>query len=238
MNVYEALKESLKEQIQRRGLSGRGVSVRCEALSAEEAIGRPEHDDYPIVRGREVMVEAVFEGARGQAFSDDFENTDLAVDDLLDMRLDSNRKRAVFVAALNAVFRRLGLCGRTIHCKDDEPARCADCLPDLIEPGKKVLLAGHQPRFLEILSSHGRVRAVDLDEGHIGSGFCGVTIEPPEATPDAIEWSDLIFATGSTLVNGTIGDFLDRGRPVVFYGVTISAAAVILNLRRFCRLGR
>jgi uncharacterized protein (DUF4213/DUF364 family) len=54
---------------------------------------------------------------------------------------------------------------------------------------------------------------------------------------DAIKWSDLIFATGSTIVNGTIGNFINKNKPVIFYGVTISAAAKILNLKTYCYCG-
>jgi hypothetical protein len=83
MNLYEELKDALSRETKKHNLSGQNISVRCKALSAKKAIGKPEHDDYPIIKGREVMVEAVFEGAKGQAFSDKFENADYLVDDLL-----------------------------------------------------------------------------------------------------------------------------------------------------------
>ena len=61
MNLYEELREALNNEIQKHDLSGKNISVRCKALSATEAIGTPEHDDYPIIKGKEVMVEAVFQ---------------------------------------------------------------------------------------------------------------------------------------------------------------------------------
>jgi len=64
-----------------------------------------------------------------------------------------------------------------------------------------------------------------------------VIIEPPETTQEIIKWSDLIFATGSILVNGTISSFLNQNKPVLFYGVTISAAATILNFDKYCHCG-
>jgi len=237
MNLYDELQTALKKQVDAHNLSGQRIRIRCKALSAEEAIGNPEHDDYPIIKGREVMVEAEFDGAKGQAFADEYENADYLVNDLLTMTLDSNMRRASFIAGLNAVYRHLNLCEKTVHCKDAEPLECADKLPETIELGKKVLLVGHQPRFLERLASNGPVRVVDMDKDNIGSSFSGVVIESPERTPEAIEWCDLIFATGSTLINGTLPNFLDKGKPVIFFGVTISAAAKILNLDAYCQCG-
>ena len=148
-NIYEGLREALRREVSAHGLSKENIRIRCKALSAVEAIGNPEDHDYPIIKGKEVMVEAAFQNARGQAFADDFENADYCVDDLLNLPLDSNRKRASFIAGLNAVFRHLGLCDKTIHCKDGEPPECARELLDVIPAGRKVLLVGHQPRLLD-----------------------------------------------------------------------------------------
>jgi uncharacterized protein (DUF4213/DUF364 family) len=237
MDLYAELREALRNEIQKHNLSGQNISVRCKALSASEAIGKPEHDDYPVIKGKEVMVEAVFKGAKGQAFTDEFENADYLVDDLLKIKLNSNKKRAGFISGLNAVFRYLNLCDKTIHCKDNEPKDCANNLSEAVGAFNNVFLVGYQPRFLETLASKYSVRVVDLDQDNIGSDVFGVVIEPPEMTADAIKWCDLIFATGSTIVNGTITNFLNRGKPVLFYGVTISAAAKILNLNKYCHCG-
>jgi len=237
MTPYDELRVALGREIRAHHLSGQRIHVRCKALTAREAIGTPEHDDYPIIKGREVMVEAEFGGAKGQAFADAYEEADYSVDDLMTMALDSNRKRASFIAGLNAVFRYLGLCDKTVHCRDAEPLECAGHVTEAVEFGQKVLLVGHQPRFLEQLAAHFSVRAVDMDEGNIGNAFPGGVIESPEMTADAISWCDTIFATGSTLVNGTMPQLLGQGKPVVFYGVTISAAAQILNLKTYCCCG-
>ena len=237
MDLYEQLKKALKTQIEQHALSGQNISIRCKALSASEAIGNPEHDDYPIIKGREVMVEAEFIGMKGQAFTDAFEQTDYLVDELVTMDLNTNRKRASFIAGLNALYRYLDLCDKTIHCKDKEPKDCAAYVAEAIGNVSNVLLVGHQPRFLEMLSSQYNVRAVDIDQDNIGSEFSGVIIEPPEKTAEAVSWCDLIFATGSTIVNGTITEFIANDKPSVFYGVTIAAAAIILNLNRFCQYG-
>lgn len=237
MKIYEKLKNALRKEIERSKLSGKGVSIRCRALSAEEAIGKPEHDDYPIIKGKEVMVEAIFEKSKGQAFSDEFENANYKVDDLLDIELNTNRKRASFISGINAVFRHLGICDKSIHCKDTEPEICAKKLLETIGPRKKILIVGYQPRFLEALASKHNIRVVDLDKDNVGREISGVVIEQPEIAFGAISWCDMIFATGSTVVNGTITYFLNQDVPVLFYGVTISATAKILNLNNYCYFG-
>ncbi len=237
-SLYLKLKNALKAEIEHHHLGNEKVSIRCSVLTAEDAIGNPEDRDYPIIKGREKMLEASFKGVCGQVFTDEFGNADYTIDEILAMPLDSNRRRAEFLASLNAIFRYLKLCDKTVHCKDHEPRECANDLLAAIDPSKKVLLVGYQPRFLEYLSRQNSVRVVDLDIDNVGTEKFGITIEPCENTDDAIEWCDLILATGSTIVNCSIADFWDRGKPVIFYGVTISAAAKILNLKTYCSKGR
>ena len=233
-SIYDRLKTSLAELIDRQELACRNVQVRCRILKSSEAIGSPRDMDYPIMQGREHIVEAVFDGARGQAFGDEFENLDGPVESLLEMNVDTNARRAIFIAGLNAVYRRCGLCEKTVHCKDEEPYDCAKRLKTTIPQGEKVLLVGLQPRFVEALAQTNLLRVVDLDPRNIGQGRFEVEIESTEATADGIEWCDRILATGSSIVNGTITTFLGTSKPVVFFGVTIAAAAEILALESYC----
>jgi hypothetical protein len=236
--IYHRLKTALKTVITDHRLAGHAIDIQCRALSAREAIGTPEHEDYPIIKGREVMIEARFLDAAGQAFTDEYRNTRLPVEALLEIDHRSTPERAWFVAGLNAVFRHLGLCEKTVHCRDQEPVTCAGQLLTLEGyKDRKILLAGLQPRFLEYLLQQNQVRVVDLDPDNVGQERFGVRVEPVENTAAAMAWADLIFATGSTLVNGTMGGFLDQPKPVVFFGVTISAAAGILGLESYCHCG-
>lgn len=88
-----------------------------------------------------------------------------------------------------------------------------------------------------MLSSKCNVRVIDLDSDNIGANRFGKIVESSEMVDDAIQWCDLIFSTGSTIVNSTITNFLNQNKPVIFYGVTISAAANILNLKTYCYCG-
>lgn len=151
-DIYIQLKDALKSEVVRHDLADKRIDIKCKPLSAEEAIGTPDHDDYPIVKGREVMMAATFNGAVGQAFTDEYTDISLSVDGLLNTDHTKTSERAIFIAGLNAVYRSLQLCEKTVHCKDKEPVVCAE---NLIEQpqfsGKKILLVGLQPRFLEYL---------------------------------------------------------------------------------------
>jgi hypothetical protein len=235
--LFDRLRETLKEQAVRQGFMQEPVSIRVRPMTAEEAIGRPDETDYPIIKGREGIMEASFRNAKGHAFSDELGNSKCSVKELVERVPETTRERAEFIAALNAVYRHLGLCERTVHCRDNEPRDCAQGLATRIDEGLNVLLVGFQPRMLEFLSGRNPLRAVDLDPDNIGATKFGVPISGPARTKEEIDWCDVILATGSTIVNGTLPDFLETGKPVILYGVTISAAAEILGLDRYCQCG-
>lgn len=235
--LFERLRESLDHQAVQHGFMDEPVSIRFRPMTPEQAIGRPSERDYPIIRGRERILEACFRDTAGHAFSDELGDATSSVGELVGRAPQSNRERAELIAALNAVYRHLGRVDGTVHCRDDEPRACAKELAARVPGGRKVLLVGLQPRMLEFLSQRNPVKVLDLDPDNIGETKLGVTIAGPEETGKGIEWCDVILATGSTIVNGTLPSFLDTGRPVIFYGVTISAAAEILGLDRFCPCG-
>lgn len=257
MSIYKKLKNALNEQVIKHNLQNEKLTVKCRALSAQEAIGNPEHNDYPIIKGKELMIEADFKGSKGQAFSDDFENREYYISELIDLDLNSNKKRASFIAGLNAVYRYLNLTDKTVHCRDKEPKKCSEelkknfigVISNILDSVKnkeldssklkklKILQIGLQPRFLEVLSQLSKVKVIDLDKDNIGRAINGVEIKGPEHTDELINKCDIIFATGSTIVNDTIQQFLDSEKPVIFYGVTISAPAKILGLNTFCEMG-
>jgi len=218
------------------------VEVTARPLAPAEAIGRPEHDDYPIIRGRERMMEALFEGAAGHAFTDHPGRFSGTLAEVLAMPLADNFRRAVFLATANAVARRLGLAQRTVHCKDADLTKCPKELPAFVRAAfgaaRRVFLVGLQPRFLETLAEGFELRVTDLDAENIGRKKAGIPIEPAEAAADCLAWCDAVLATGSTLANGSAEALLGSGKPVAFYGVTCAAATALLDLPRFCPLGR
>ena len=208
-------------------------------LTPEEAIGNPEDQDYPIIKGRERVVEADFRGAKGQAFTDSPGHFAGTLGQIAALDLKDNHERSVFVAALNAVMRHLGLADKTIHCRDEAPPLCARELAEYIRTNygrPKIALVGLQPRMLQVLSKEFKVRVTDLDEDNIGRVKFGAPIGGPEETPANIEWCDVAVVTGSTLANATITQLLSE-KPTIYFGVTVAGPAAMLGLLRFCPHG-
>ena len=237
--IYEEIRESAFKIID-KDLLDRNITVKARALSTEEAIGNPEKDDFPLMKGKERLMQAELESAAGQAFTDHYGNFEGTLRDILNSDLTNNYRRAIFIASLNAALRHMDLIKRTVHCRDREPAECAVQLGKLIlsEFGTpKIVQIGFQPRFIEVLSGITKLRVIDLDKDNIGTEKFNTTIEGPEKTDDAIDWADLLLVTGTTIANGTIAQFLNR-KPALFYGTTISGAAHLMGWDRFCAKGR
>jgi hypothetical protein len=64
--LFWRLRDRLENTARGHGLAEDIIRVSARALSPEEAIGNPEHDDYPLIVGRERMMEAEVAGACGQ----------------------------------------------------------------------------------------------------------------------------------------------------------------------------
>ncbi len=216
-------------------------------LGVVEAIGDPAPwRDYPLLKGKEKLIEADFRGHIGQAFTSSPAGWQGTLEDVLQFDLERERDRALFVAAINAVGRALGLACDTIHCKDKGPAICAEKMaPELnqrLPEGGRVGIIGYQPAFVHALSDYlgpERVMVADLDPDNIGRKEAGVPIIDGATGLDQIaDWADLGFATGSTLANSTLDGIVDafstRGKPIIFFGTTIAVPAVLLNLDRLC----
>ncbi|MDI9569683.1 MAG: DUF364 domain-containing protein [Pseudomonadota bacterium] len=236
--IIDFAKDKLKALADEHGSTGELVTITCKALSPEEAIGNPLHDDYPIQLGKERLIEAEFLGKKGQAFSDAYLNYTGSVREILSLRLDTNARRAIFISSLNAIMAGIGKMPEALHCKNDDLIRCgrsfANFIAALPATVRKTLLVGLQPRLLEALASSRQVRVCDLNPDNIGTKKCGVTIDGPERFVENARWADAVFATGSTVVNGTI-DAIAEARPdTVFYGVTIAGVARLAGLRQFC----
>jgi uncharacterized protein (DUF4213/DUF364 family) len=234
--TLESLRHKALDLWKENGLLDEPVSVTARALSVEEAIGNPDGTDFPIQKGKEKLVEAVFKGEKGQAFTDEFNNYQATLGDVAELPLDSNRNRGIFIAVLNAVMRSLGKADRTIHCRDAGPTICSKQLNEFIATNydnPKITLAGCQPAMIQALAKDFSLRVLDMDPDNIGQERRGVLVEGPETSDEAIAWADLLLVTGTTIANDTIESFLN-GKPVIFYGTTISGAAQIMGWQRFC----
>lgn len=231
----------LEKHAGKDGLALKEEIVVSGPLSSSQAIGDPGRDDLPIMRGKEVLVQAVFRDCAGQAFSADRGSFQGSLEDVLALPLKSIFERAVLVATMNAVLRCLGLAKGTVHCRDTGPRKCALSTEAWIkeQSASRVGMIGLQPAILEALvQALGKERVMVSDLAEAGQMRCGVKVLDGIDNSQIFEQCPLVLITGSTIVNGTIDELMrlarQHGSQVVFFGTTISGAANLLGLTRWC----
>ena len=239
--LFKTLKEKYQELLIAHQLEQETVKIYCRSLSAEEAIGKTKRKDFPIIIGKDVMIQARYRNGRGQAFTDAPAVYEGSLADICALEIENDpHNRGIFIASLNAVMNSLGLCTGTVHCRTDGPEHCAEDMKTFLEreypEANRIGLVGYQPALLQMLSeSSCQVRALDLNSANIGDIRHGVLVEDgKENKEDLIQWADLILCTGSTLCNGTIVDYMNLDTEVVFFGITVAGAAKLLGLKRVC----
>ena len=239
----------LSEIIAREHLLHAQVSVRIKPLTPEEAIGTPERQDFPIIVGKERMIEASVLGSRGHAFTDSPRELTDSMAQVLVLDLDETPNRAIFMATLNATLMHLQRVTGTVHCKDEDPELCALEMAELLlhKYGPvEVGLVGLNPAIAErLVDAFGaeHTRITDLAQDNIGERRFGVEIwDGGQRTEELIDASDLLLVTGTTLVNGTF-DTIHRlaseaHKQVIPYGVTASGVCELLGMERLCPRGQ
>jgi len=240
MDFYEDIKERFFNLIKEKNLMSSKVEViSARTLTPQEVIGKPERQDFPLLKGKEMMIQADFKGSLGQAFTDMPGNYSGTLREVFEMPLTNNFRRAVFVATINAVLRHLNYISKTVHCKDKEPGECAAHLVDYIKErfgNPRIAFIGMQPAMVEALAAQFEIRVVDLDPDNVGQKRCEVLIEDAAHTKEILSWADVILATGTTVVNDTLTPLLIE-KPIIFYGVTISGIAYLKGYEQYCFCG-
>lgn len=238
--LYRRLKQELERLVRLHHLNESPILLKSRGLSPEEAIGNTRRRDYPILAGKEIMLQAEFGTSLGQAFTDapsDFCGT---LNELLALDPENDvHSRGLLVATLNAVMRHTGDIDHTVHCRNDDLELCAEAHAAHIREHfgtPRITLIGYQPALTARLSREFPLRVLDMNPQFVGSVKSGITIEHGEHSyRDAVlDWPELVLCTGSTLCNGTFVNFVDIGRPVIFFGISGAAAARIFDLPRFC----
>jgi hypothetical protein len=243
IDAKQALNRLLKDNQEIGDLS---VTVTSRALKNEEAIGYPDREDFPLLRGKEVLLQAEIEGFKGQAFTSDPITFNGDIKHIIALPDDRPGNYALMVAVLNALARKLGLVEHTIHCRNNEPEECA---PQIVAEIRekyglcKIGIVGYQPAIIEhFVNAFGaeRVRVTDLNRDNIGNVRYGVEIwEGLRDTSRLIEFADVLMITGSILANGTAEDVLAGiEKPVYFYGTTCAALANFNQFNRICPLSQ
>ncbi len=236
-NILELLRSRTLALAREHGLMADMVEVvSARPLTPHEAIGRPERSDFPILKGKEVMMEARFRGSRGQAFTSRPGEFQGPVAQVLERDLETDFDRALLVATANALLAYLGRAQQTVHCRDDGPRQCADGIGDYLSRrfgSPQVAVIGFQPALITALAERFPLRVTDMDPDNIGQSRLGVLVEGVENTDDILDWADVVLVTGTVLANDTLEGILSP-KPTVFYGVTIAGAAALLGYDRYC----
>jgi len=242
---YDELREKFSSLVEKNDLPDKEIRIETHILKPTEAIGQPDRTDYPLLKGKEVLMQATFMGSRGQAYTDAPSEFSGPLREIMDLSLDDSRQRALFIAALNAVMRHLYPEIRTVHCRDNEPEECAGEIIALLHSLKpdSLGLIGLQPAILEAMAKAWgpeRVICVDRDENNRGQVKYSVPIRwgDGDGMEELFRECNVILATGSTAVNGSLPHILDLaqrfGKPVYFYGTTVAGAAQLMGLNRVC----
>ncbi|MEG1500832.1 MAG: DUF364 domain-containing protein [Clostridiales bacterium] len=242
--IYQILKSKFAVILAEHDLNLSEIKIRSQGLSPEEAIGITERRDYPILTGQEVMLQAECQGCFGQAFTDAPADFDGTLEEILAMDISVDpHARGLFIAAMNAVMRALGLVEHTVHCKNQEPKECAKEFAQTLKrdhPNAKIALIGYQPSIFEALAKEFPLRVLDLNPQHIGEERFGIIVEHgiQDYEEVVLNWADLILCTGSVFSNGTMGKYLDIGKEVIFFGISVAGAAYLLGLQRLCPMAK
>jgi len=245
----EIAKSRLEEIIRENDLNDSDISVLVKTLSPEEAIGVPGRRDFPIVEGRERVIEADFQGSKAHAFTDSPREFIGKLKDVISLPLADSGERAVFIATMNAVLKYCKIIETTLHCKDEDPEKCAIEISSHIHNtlrAKKVGLIGLNPAILEALSKTfgpENVRVTDLNGKNIGSVKYGINVwDGKKMTETLVEESELVLMTGTTLVNGSFEKIWSTvqqyKREYLVYGVTSAGVCSLAGVNRICPYGR
>ncbi len=250
MGVLARAKEKFKEIIMENKLLNQDIMISARGLSSEEAIGNPKRDDFPLLTGKEVMIQAEFNGNYGQAFTDHPGNFQGDLQEIIDLPLENNYQRGLLLATINAVLRSLALAEKTIHCKNEEPELCAremaKWIYDNLNNIDKIGIIGYQPAILEACTKFfgaKQLMITDLNQKKIATKSFGVEVwDGSKYNQRLIQEADLILFTGSSIINGSIDGLLkmisDYQKNYFIFGNTISGVASLLELPQLCFYGR
>ncbi|MCK4488000.1 MAG: hypothetical protein KAU38_14735 [Desulfobacterales bacterium] len=244
--MYAKLKTALIDLAKVNGLLESEVNITAKILTPKEAIGETERKDFPLLQGKEFLIQADFKNALGQAFTDAPRNFKGKAKEILELKLTDNSARALFIATLNAVMRYMSAADKTIHCKNNEPELCAKEIARIIVDNYgtdvNVGIIGFQPAIIDNFSKNlptQNTKVTDLDKDNINKIKYEVFIwDGKEMAEELFKTCDVILATGSTIVNDSLSQLIFLAekyqRPLYLYGTTIAGTSKILNLERLC----
>jgi len=238
-SFFIKLQKKYSELVDEYNLKNEKIDVKAKSLTPEEAIGITKRDDYVILKGKERLLQATMLGSKGQAFTNAQGNFSGTLEEILNMPLENDFQRAIYVATLNAVLCYTGKEEKTIHCRNEKPEKCSEkAIEYFVENynNKKILMIGYQPTLAESIKKKGfEIKVLDLDPDNIGKTKNGIVIRNGNTDlKKYLEETDVIFATSSSICNGTIDTIYDKNKPLIFFGTSGAGAAKLMGITRFC----
>jgi uncharacterized protein (DUF4213/DUF364 family) len=242
---YKSLRNKFLRLTEEKSLLDNEITIRTHILNPNEAIGNPDRKDFPLLKGKEVLMQAAFLGMKGQAYTDNPSEFTGLLREIINLPLNDSWQKALFVASLNAVMKYLHPDMTTVHCKNNEPEECAEEMVTYIQTlnPHSVGIVGLQPAILDaMVRTLGKehVICIDRDEDNKNNIKCGVPIRwgDRKSIEKLFKNSDVVLATGSCAANGSLPDILNVARnydsDLYFYGVTIVGAARLMGLNHLC----
>lgn len=218
--------------------------VECEVLGADRI--RLPSQEYALMKGKEVIVSCKLRSWFGQAFTDEPKPFKGKLSDVAELPLTSSGNRAIFFAVLNMLMQASGEIEGVVHCRGEDADRCGEMLAKHIKDrfgDVKVLHIGFQPSHVKALTSTFKnVFVTDLNPDNVGNIKFGLKILDGSINEDLIDDVDVVYITGSTIVNGTLFPLLEKCKKLnkqhILYGITAKGAAKLLGCEVFCPYGR
>ena len=236
--IYDRLMEKFLAIPEVSGFLDETVSIKMD--SEPEQTLMPWN--YIPFTGRrpEYRVYADFRGYLGEAYTEKPDTFTGTLRDAVNIPPSDNGIDARCLAAVNAVMNYLGLCAGTWPATFDEHRLYTDALFNYValELGKRsnIILVGYDGYIVKkFVLEDMDFWTMDRDPDNISQDrFKHVIVNSARFNREAcFAWGDYFIITGSTLTNGTIVQYLDKGKDLLFYGITIAGAATLLDLPWF-----
>ena len=213
--------------------------VSVTASKEPELTLRPEGEPVSSVARPEFCVTATFQGVKGEAYTEEPSDFSGTLQQALEIPPTGKGISAVTIAALNAAMSYLKKAPGTFPEGEEARAQYADalCRYVLEHHGREnIILVGYDGYLVKRLMDEGLIFwTMDRDPDNITQDrFHHVVVNNAKKNRESsFVWGKYFIVTGSTLCNGTIPDYLNSGKELLFYGITCAGAATLLGLPWF-----
>lgn len=214
-------------------------TVSVTKASEPERTLRPENEPFSGIARPEYCVTATLLGAKGEAYTENPEDFCGTLKQALEIPPTEKGISAVTIASLNAAMQYLNLSPGAFPEGEEARFQYADalCRYVLEHHGREnIVLVGYDGYLVKRFMDEGLVFwTMDKDPDNITQDrFHHVVVNNAKRNRESsFVWGKYFIVTGSSLCNGTILQYLDSGKELLFYGITCAGAATLLNLPWF-----